>query len=160
MRIILSCCLLALVISACAPSPPDSALQERAVEITLAPIEDTPTDPPTDIPTDTPFVTWTPRPTRTHIPPTIALPTATFKPIATSQPAATAVPTKKTEKKAQPTQGGTVSKGNCSPAYPNVCIPPPPPDLDCKDIKFRRFKVVRPDPHNFDSDGDGIGCES
>ncbi|MBA4375801.1 MAG: hypothetical protein C0401_06475 [Anaerolinea sp.] len=50
--------------------------------------------------------------------------------------------------------------GNCSPAYPSVCIPPAPPDLDCKDVPFKRFKVLPPDPHNFDRDGDGIGCES
>lgn len=48
---------------------------------------------------------------------------------------------------------------NCDPAYPTVCIPPPPPDLDCKDIPYRRFKVLPPDPHHFDGDGDGIGCE-
>jgi len=35
-----------------------------------------------------------------------------------------------------------------------------PLDLDCKDIPYRRFKVLPPDPHNFDGDGDGIGCES
>lgn len=52
--------------------------------------------------------------------------------------------------------GGT----NCSPAYPGVCIPPAPPDLDCGDITFRRFQVLRPDPHNFDADGNGIGCET
>ena len=50
--------------------------------------------------------------------------------------------------------------GNCDPAYPDVCIPPPPPDLDCKDIPYRRFRVLPPDPHHFDLDGDGIGCES
>ena len=49
---------------------------------------------------------------------------------------------------------------NCHPSYPGVCIPPPPPDLDCKDISDRRFQVLPPDPHNFDSDADGIGCES
>ena len=49
---------------------------------------------------------------------------------------------------------------NCDPAYPDVCIPPPPPDLDCGDIPFKRFKVLRPDPHRFDGDWDGIGCES
>jgi hypothetical protein len=48
---------------------------------------------------------------------------------------------------------------NCSPSYPTVCIPPPPPDLDCKDIPYRRFKVLQPDPHFFDGDYDGIGCE-
>jgi micrococcal nuclease len=58
----------------------------------------------------------------------------------------------------KPSGGG--SGGNCHPSYPTVCIPPPPPDLDCKDIPYRRFTVLPPDPHNFDGDGDGIGCES
>jgi len=47
----------------------------------------------------------------------------------------------------------------CSPAYPTVCIPPPPPDLDCGDITHRRFTVRSPDPHDFDADKNGIGCE-
>ena len=47
----------------------------------------------------------------------------------------------------------------CDPAYPTVCIPPPPPDLDCGEITFRRFTVLPPDPHHFDGDGNGIGCE-
>ncbi len=49
---------------------------------------------------------------------------------------------------------------NCDPSYIGVCIPPPPPDLDCKDIPYRNFIVLPPDPHHFDGDGDGIGCES
>jgi len=49
---------------------------------------------------------------------------------------------------------------NCHKSYPTVCIPPPPPDLDCGDISFRRFTVLPPDPHRFDGDNDGIGCES
>jgi hypothetical protein len=53
---------------------------------------------------------------------------------------------------------------NCHPSYPTVCIPPPPPDLDCGQIPYRNFQVIytvpNPDPHNFDSDRDGIGCES
>jgi micrococcal nuclease len=49
---------------------------------------------------------------------------------------------------------------NCDPSYPTVCIPPPPPDLNCKDIPYRKFTVLPPDPHGFDKDGDGIGCES
>jgi len=48
---------------------------------------------------------------------------------------------------------------NCDPSYPTVCIPPPPPDLDCRDIPYRRFQVLPPDPHRFDGDHDGIGCE-
>ena len=45
-------------------------------------------------------------------------------------------------------------------SYPTVCIPPPPPDLDCSDISYTNFKVVPPDDHHFDGDGDGIGCET
>jgi hypothetical protein len=37
---------------------------------------------------------------------------------------------------------------------------PPSPDLDCKDIPYKRFTVLPPDPHNFDREGDGLGCES
>lgn len=54
----------------------------------------------------------------------------------------------------------TAQPGNCDPSYPTVCIPPPPPDLDCGDISYRRFTVLPPDPHRFDRDHDGIGCES
>jgi micrococcal nuclease len=49
--------------------------------------------------------------------------------------------------------------GGCDPSYPDACIPPPPPDLDCGDVAPRRFRVVPPDPHRFDGDHDGVGCE-
>lgn len=52
------------------------------------------------------------------------------------------------------------SGGNCDSSYPGVCIPPYPPDLDCADVGFTNFAVVPPDPHGFDGDGDGVGCES
>ncbi len=48
----------------------------------------------------------------------------------------------------------------CDPAYPDVCIPSPPPDLDCDDIPYRNFVILPPDPHYFDGDGDGVGCET
>jgi endonuclease YncB( thermonuclease family) len=48
----------------------------------------------------------------------------------------------------------------CDRSYPTVCIPSPPPDLDCADIGFRRFKVRPPDDQNFDGDHDGVGCET
>jgi micrococcal nuclease len=48
----------------------------------------------------------------------------------------------------------------CDPSYPGVCIPPPPPDLDCADIPYTNFRVVGADPHRFDGDNDGLGCES
>jgi len=54
--------------------------------------------------------------------------------------------------------------GNCHPSYPTVCIPPPPPDLNCADIPFQSFQVrwdvADPDPHHFDGNRDGVGCES
>jgi micrococcal nuclease len=49
--------------------------------------------------------------------------------------------------------------GRCDPSYPTVCISPPPPDLDCRDITYRNFPVRPPDPHHFDGEGDGFGCE-
>lgn len=47
----------------------------------------------------------------------------------------------------------------CDPAYPDVCIPSPPPDLQCSDLPFDRFRVLPPDPHNFDGNRDGVACE-
>lgn len=38
-------------------------------------------------------------------------------------------------------------------------FPPPPPDLDCGSISARNFRVRPGDPHRFDSDDDGYGCE-
>lgn len=52
-----------------------------------------------------------------------------------------------------------LAQGNCDSSYPDVCIASPPPDLDCKDISYRNFQVVGDDPHHFDRDKDGIGCE-
>jgi endonuclease YncB( thermonuclease family) len=60
----------------------------------------------------------------------------------------------------QPTAAGSAGEDGCDPAYPTVCIPPPPPDLDCADITDRNFEVLPPDPHHFDGDHDGIGCEA
>jgi hypothetical protein len=50
--------------------------------------------------------------------------------------------------------------GNCDPAYPTVCIPSPPPALDRSQIPYRDFKGLPPDPHGFDGDHDGIGCDT
>ncbi len=55
--------------------------------------------------------------------------------------------------------GRCVNEDACDPAYPDVCIPPPPPDLDCSNVDERRFTVLPPDPHNFDGDLNGRGCE-
>ena len=55
----------------------------------------------------------------------------------------------------QPTQ-----QASCDPAYPTVCIPPLPPNLNCGDIPYRDFTALPADPHGFDGDNDGIGCET
>ena len=58
-----------------------------------------------------------------------------------------------------PTLEGCEPTDYCDPSYPNICIPSPPPDLNCNDISNRNFNVVGSDPHGFDRDNDGIGCE-
>ena len=40
-----------------------------------------------------------------------------------------------------------------------MCIPPPPPNLNCDDVEASNFEVVGSDPHGFDGDNDGVGCE-
>jgi hypothetical protein len=50
--------------------------------------------------------------------------------------------------------------GGCDPSYPDVCIAPYPPDLDCYDIPYQDFRVIGNDPHGFDGNDDGVGCES
>ncbi len=88
--------------------------------------------------------TQPPAPAATPVPPTNT-------PV--PQPTATPVPP-------TPVPPTPATAANCHASYPTVCIPPPPPDLDCGDIPFRRFAVVGVDPHRFDADKDGIGCES
>jgi endonuclease YncB( thermonuclease family) len=52
----------------------------------------------------------------------------------------------------------------CDVAYPTVCLPPPPVDLDCADFApLRSFPVRRDAPdgddHHLDGNGDGVACE-
>lgn len=58
-----------------------------------------------------------------------------------------------------PTLSSQTNENNCDPSYPDRCILSSPPDLDCDDIPYSNFKVMQPDPHRFDGDKDGIGCE-
>ncbi len=81
-------------------------------------------------------------------------PTSTVAPKQVSSPKLS--PTATTTQTPTPTATQT---GNCSPAYPDVCIPPPPPDLSCKDVQYKKFRVLSADPHGFDGNNDGIGCE-
>ena len=55
----------------------------------------------------------------------------------------------------------SLTEGDCDASYPGVCIPPYSVvgDLNCKEIAERRFEVKQPDPHFFDPDFDGVGCE-
>ncbi len=84
-------------------------------------------------PEDTP----TPTPTATNTP----TPSPTNTPVPTNTPIPSSTP-------------------NCHASYPTVCIPPPPPDLDCTEVPYDDFVVLPPDPHRFDGDHDGVGCES
>jgi micrococcal nuclease len=52
--------------------------------------------------------------------------------------------------------------GKCDSNYAGGCVPPPPPDLDCADIRamgIAPVRVVGSDPHRLDGDNDGLGCE-
>jgi hypothetical protein len=55
---------------------------------------------------------------------------------------------------------------NCDPSYPDVCIPIGAADYDCQggggngpNYIAGIIRVLPPDPHKLDSDGDGFGCE-
>jgi micrococcal nuclease len=51
---------------------------------------------------------------------------------------------------------------DCDPSYPDLCIPPGSADLDCAyvyDQGMSQITVYPPDPHGFDGNGDGVGCE-
>jgi hypothetical protein len=68
--------------------------------------------------------------------------------------------------------GGALLAGGLVPArvaaqtgdgsYPDFCIQPPweVGDLDCAQVSYGNFTVYQPDPHYFDGDYDGIGCEA
>ena len=51
-------------------------------------------------------------------------------------------------------------RANCDPAYPDVCLPIFPPDVDCSEIQERGFTALAPDPHGLDFDRDGVACEA
>ncbi|MEX0983916.1 MAG: PASTA domain-containing protein [Actinomycetota bacterium] len=47
----------------------------------------------------------------------------------------------------------------CDPNYSGACVPIVSYDLDCADINGPVY-VGGSDPHRFDGDGDGVGCET
>lgn len=64
-------------------------------------------------------------------------------------------PAPKPEPEPEPAPAG----GNCAPGY-DPCLPPYPPDLNCSDVNGPiRVDHAHGDPHGFDRDKDGIGCE-
>jgi hypothetical protein len=95
------------------------------------------------------YTLFTPQVMRAVLPTATA--TATPRPPVTTTPALPPPPATITP---------TPRPAECHASYPTVCIPPPPPDLDCGDIPYRNFAVLRPDVHRFDGDGDGVGCET
>ena len=60
----------------------------------------------------------------------------------------------------EPNKVSTLPDANCDPSYPDVCIASLPPDLNCGDVPDNDIRVAGADPHGFDSEGDGFGCES
>lgn len=113
-------------------------------------------EPPTAVPTpDIPAATATASSIQTATAYAEATNTPTMTPIRQLMAHPTAKPTN-TSVPPMPTRNPWV----CAAEYPTVCIPLPPPDLDCGEISYRRFTVLPPDRHRFDADGNGIGCES
>ena len=72
--------------------------------------------------------------------------------VAEPRPDPTPKPTRKPDNNNPP-------QNDCDPSYPTLCLRSSP-DLDCGEISARQFPVRGRDPHGFDGDGDGIGCES
>ena len=55
---------------------------------------------------------------------------------------------------------GNRPPSECSPAYPTICLLPPPPDINCPQLApMVNIPTLPPDPHGLDADHDGIGCE-
>ncbi len=114
--------------------------------------EPTVTSTPTNTPTNTPTPTVTDTPTNTPVPTAVPEPTDPPPPATNPPPPSTPVPP-------PPTERPVVE--NCDPSYPDVCIAPYPPDLNCGDIPYTDIRVLPPDPHGFDGhDNDGLGCVS
>ncbi len=135
-------CLLACVLAGCGGTD----------DVATVPIADFPTATVAEVPPTT-----TLEPTTTAAPATTEVPT-TEVPTTEVPPAPRVVATTPTT---EPEVVALAPTGGCDPSYPDVCIPPGPPDLDCADIPHRRFRVVGADPHRFDgNDNDGLGCES
>ncbi len=109
------------------------------------------------------IVIATPEPTKIVIPTSEPTPEVTEEPTptATATLISTLVPTAIPQPTLIPiVQPTSPPPGNCDyNSYPDFCIAPYPPDLNCSDIPHKNFKVNQPDPHGFDRDKDGLACE-
>ena len=74
--------------------------------------------------------------------------------------AAVATTTTTTPEETEPEEVSEEDGEDCDNSYPDECIPPPPPVLECSDIDEDDFEVRGSDPHGFDDDNDGMGCET
>ena len=142
--------------SICDGDAPDEAALAAVPESVPGTNPPTTTESPTTVVTTT-STTVAPTTTLSATTTTVA-PTTTVPPPTTTLAPVTAAPT--TRPPATVAFLPQPPASNCDPSYPDVCIPPAPPDLDCRDISYRRFRVIGADPHRFDGNNDGIGCES
>ena len=92
----------------------------------------------------------------TQLSPTEAVETGRCGPASTSPPPPAPQPT-------APFAPPPPAPGGCDPNYAGACVPPPPPDLDCPDLRALGLalpvRVVGSDPHRLDGDRNGYGCE-
>ncbi len=149
------CFALAALLSVGLLSLPVSAQKNRVVYLPLV-MNGNPV--PTSFPTVTPIPSPTSlagAPTVTAVPSPTVLVSPTMRPIPSST--RTSVPPSPT-RTTRPSPTQTVAP-QCDPSYPTVCIPSPPPMLSCDEVEFRDFVVLPPDPHGFDRNQNGIGCE-
>lgn len=77
---------------------------------------------------------------------------------ATAQQTCVAQPPPPQEAQPEPEPAPQPPANDCDPNY-TPCVPVYPPDINCGDISFP-VRVIGSDPHGFDADGDGQGCDA
>lgn len=96
------------------------------------------------------------------------IPTATLRPTGEERPTVRPSPTIGAQTRSAPTSPTAAASkpeasGDCHPSYPDFCIPPPPPDLNCSSAEIagrKNFRITGPDVHRLDQgDRPGIACE-
>ncbi len=115
------------------------------------------------LPTSPPVSMTKPGATTTTTPVTTSTTTSTTTAASTTISPTTST-TSTTNTNTTTTSTTTTTGSGCAASYPDFCIPLPPPDLNCADVAPHKdftvlWNVPDPDPHHFDTDKDGIGCE-